>query len=71
MDALFDGRMSKSTTSYLRLTVHRLREILPDCIVSDDDKIRLKDDAPIMSDSMAFETRIIEAARMQGEQRHG
>jgi ATP/maltotriose-dependent transcriptional regulator MalT len=70
LEALFDARADKSSHAYLRQVLRRLREVLPEShLVADDETIGLTDDAPITSDSVYFETRLVEAARLHGEQR--
>lgn len=71
LDALFDGRDSRSSRSYLRQAVHRLREVLPAelGITSDDDTIRLVPAGSFDSDWRRLTRLLHEASSQQGEDR--
>jgi DNA-binding SARP family transcriptional activator len=71
LDVLFDGRVDNSTRAYLRQAVRWLRHVLPDegALVVDGGRARVGDDVLVTSESTVLESRLAEAARLQGEER--
>jgi two-component SAPR family response regulator len=70
LEALFEGRTDESARAYLRQAVHWLRQALPaDAIVVEGGRVRLSDEVAITSESTRFESRLAEAARLQGDDR--
>jgi LuxR family maltose regulon positive regulatory protein len=71
LTALFDGRSDGSARSYLRQAIHQLREVLPDEVrlVSDGSVVSLDESLQVSSDSLLLEAMLVEAGRLQGEQR--
>ncbi|GAA5122243.1 hypothetical protein GCM10023339_40360 [Alloalcanivorax gelatiniphagus] len=70
LDVLFEGRDDESTRSYLRQTVHRLRELLPEGAGPSFDGRILRFTAPVVctSESVNLERRLHEGMRLQGAQ---
>ncbi len=70
LDALFSGRADDSARAYLRQAVHWLRQLLPEGgLVVENGSVGLGEEVAITSDSMRFESALVEAARLQGEGR--
>lgn len=71
LDALFDGRDSPSSRSYLRQAIHRLREALPAEMgaAADDNAIRLCPAGSFDSDSRRLKRLLHQASGQQGENR--
>ena len=70
LQALFGDRRDDATRSYLRQTVHRLREVLPeDALIVKDGHVSLTPEVAVTSESVTLERRLGEAARLQGEDR--
>lgn len=69
LDALFDGRDSSSSRSYLRQAVYRLREVLPEdlCASVDGKMIRLDPIGSFESDSLRFTRLLYEASSQRDE----
>jgi len=66
LDALFGERRDASARSYLRQAVQWLRQLLPEgTITSQEGSVTLDEDAGVVSESMTFEQRLAEAARLQ------
>jgi DNA-binding SARP family transcriptional activator len=72
LEALFGGRSDDSARAYLRQAVHWLRQTLPEgAILVEDGVIRLSEGIEIDAESVRFERRLAEAARLQDAQRLG
>jgi DNA-binding SARP family transcriptional activator len=70
LQALFGDRRDDATRSYLRQTVHRLREVLPEgALAVKDGHVSLTREVSVGSESVMLERRLGEAARLQGEDR--
>jgi DNA-binding SARP family transcriptional activator len=71
VNALFDGRIDDSTRAYLRQAVRWLRHVLPSdgAVVVEGGRVRVGDDVLVTSESTVLESRLTEAARLQGEER--
>lgn len=71
LDALFSGRSDRSSRSYLRQAVFRLREILPDDIgpVVDGSMVRLPRPEAFRSDAETLERALVETASLRGPDR--
>jgi DNA-binding SARP family transcriptional activator len=71
LDVLFDGRVDNSTRAYVRQAVRWLRHVLPDegALVVDGGRARVGDDVLVTRESTVLESRLAEAARLQGEER--
>jgi DNA-binding SARP family transcriptional activator len=71
LEVLFDGRIDDSTRAYLRQAVRWLRHVLPsdDAVVVEGGRVRVGGDALVTSESTVLESRLTEAARLQGEDR--
>jgi DNA-binding SARP family transcriptional activator len=71
LEALFDGRSDRSSRSYLRQAVFRLREVLPQGIgpVVDGSTVRLPHPEAYRSDADALERALAEAASLRGADR--
>jgi DNA-binding SARP family transcriptional activator len=71
LDVLFDGRIDDSTRAYLRQAVRWLRRVLPHegSLVVEGGRVRFGDDVLVTSESTVFESRLAEAARLQGGDR--
>ena len=70
-DALFDGRNDDSARAYLRQTIRYLRACLPDGAGLDvnDSAVALGASLRLTTESVRFEARLVEAARLQNEAR--
>jgi len=67
LDVLFDGRRDGSSRAYLRQAIHWLRQVLPEGAVAvEDGVVRLGDGIAIATESLRFEHRLAEAARLRG-----
>ena len=71
LGALFKGRADNSARAYLRQAINGLRECLPEraLVAPQGGSVALADDVLIVSDSERLESRLIEAARLQGRDR--
>jgi DNA-binding SARP family transcriptional activator len=71
LGALFEGRADDSARAYLRQAIQALRESQPDgaLVAPQGGPVGLADDAVIVSDSDRLESRLAEAARLQGRDR--
>ena len=71
LGALFKGRADDSARAYLRQAIHGLRECLPEgaLVAPQGGSVALADDLLVVSDSDRLESRLIEAARLQGRDR--
>ncbi|MEA2312020.1 MAG: hypothetical protein QOE28_1988 [Solirubrobacteraceae bacterium] len=71
LGALFQGRTDDSARAYLRQAINGLRECLPEAalVAPQGGSVALADDVLIVSDSERLESRLIEAARLQGRDR--
>ena len=71
LDVLFDGRIDDSTRAYLRQAVRWLRRVLPHegSLVVEGGRVRFGDDVVVTSESTVLESRLAEAARLQGDDR--
>jgi len=70
LEALFGERRDDSTRAYLRQAVHQLREVLPDgTVLAENGHVRLADDVGVGSESVSLQRRLVEAARLQGDDR--
>jgi len=71
LGALFEGRADDSARAYLRQAIQALRESLPDgaLVAPQGGPVGLADDVLIVSDSDRLESRLAEAARLQGRDR--
>jgi DNA-binding SARP family transcriptional activator len=71
LGALFKGRADDSARAYLRQAINALRDCLPDgaLITPPGGPVRLADDVLVVSDSDNLESRLMEAARLRGEDR--
>jgi DNA-binding SARP family transcriptional activator len=70
LQALFGDRRDDATRSYLRQTVHRLREVLPEgALTVKEGHVSLTADVGFSSESVTFERRLSEAPRLQGDDR--
>ena len=71
LGALFKGRADNSARAYLRQAINGLRECLPEraLVAPQGGTVALADDVLIVSDSEQLESRLIEAARLQGRDR--
>jgi DNA-binding SARP family transcriptional activator len=70
LEALFDGRSDDSTRAYLRQAVSCLRRLLPgDAELADNGRVRLPEEVVIESESLDFEARLLESARLRGTER--
>jgi ATP/maltotriose-dependent transcriptional regulator MalT/DNA-binding SARP family transcriptional activator len=71
LGALFKGRADNSSRAYLRQAINGLRECLPEraLVAPQGGSVALADDVLIVSDSERLESRLIEAARLQGRDR--
>ena len=71
LGALFKGRADNSSRAYLRQAINGLRECLPEraLVAPQGGSVALADDVAIVSDSGLLESRLIEAARLQGRDR--
>jgi DNA-binding SARP family transcriptional activator len=71
LNVLFDGRIDDSTRAYLRQAVRWLRHVLPSdgAVVVEGGRVRVGEDVLVTSESTVLESRLMEAARLQGEKR--
>jgi DNA-binding SARP family transcriptional activator len=70
LELLFEARTDESARSYLRQAINALRAALPpDGIGVDRTHVGLAADLAVQSDSVRFETALIESARLQPEAR--
>jgi DNA-binding SARP family transcriptional activator len=71
LEVLFDGRIDDSTRAYLRQAVRWLRHVLPDegSLVVEGGRVSMRDDVLVTSESTTLESRLAEAARLQGGER--
>ncbi|NUT57133.1 MAG: transcriptional activator domain protein [Thermoleophilia bacterium] len=71
LGALFGGRADDSARAYLRQTINGLRECLPEraLVAPQGGTVAIADDVLIVSDSERLESRLAEAARLQGRDR--
>jgi DNA-binding SARP family transcriptional activator len=71
LEVLFDGRIDDSTRAYLRQAVRWLRHVLPSdgAVVVEGGRVRVGGDVLVTSESTVLESRLTEAARLQGESR--
>jgi DNA-binding SARP family transcriptional activator len=71
LNVLFDGRIDDSTRAYLRQAVRWLRHVLPSdgAVVVEGGRVRVGEDVLVTSESTLLESRLTEAARLQGEER--
>jgi DNA-binding SARP family transcriptional activator len=71
LSALFDGRSDDAARAYLRQAVHQLREVLPAEVrlVSEPARTWLADPSSVSCESSRLEAALVEAARLQGEER--
>jgi DNA-binding SARP family transcriptional activator len=70
LEALFDARADESTRAYLRQVLLCLRRLLPgDADLVDDSRVRLPEHVVAGSDSLDMEARLVEASRLQGDER--
>jgi DNA-binding SARP family transcriptional activator len=71
LEVLFDGRIDDSTRAYLRQAVRWLRHVLPDegSLVVEGGRVSMRDGVRVTSESTTLESRLAEAARLQGEER--
>jgi DNA-binding SARP family transcriptional activator len=71
LGALFNGRADNSSRAYLRQAINGLRECLPErtLVAPQGGSVALADDVRVVSDSGLLESRLIEAARLQGRDR--
>ena len=71
LGALFNGRADNSARAYLRQAINGLRECLPEraLVAPQGGTVALADEVLIVSDSDRLESRLIEAARLQGRDR--
>jgi len=71
LDVLFDGRIDDSTRAYLRQAVRWLRHVLPDegSLVVEGGRVSMRDGVLVTGESTTLESRLAEAARLQGEER--
>lgn len=69
LNVLFDGEQNDSSRAYLRQAVHRLREVMPPGLgpAFVGDQLSFSGPVSISSDSLQFENLLIEANRLQGE----
>ncbi|MFD1232289.1 BTAD domain-containing putative transcriptional regulator [Pseudonocardia benzenivorans] len=72
LDALFEGRRTESSSSYLRQAVRWLREVLPgeDGVEGVGRKIRINSDLRLMSESEHFKRVVAEASSLRGTARY-
>jgi DNA-binding SARP family transcriptional activator len=70
LEALFDARSDDSARAYLRQAVSCLRRLLPgDAELADNGRVRLPEQVVIESESLDFEARLRESARLRGAER--
>jgi DNA-binding SARP family transcriptional activator len=71
LGALFGGRADESARAYLRQAINALRDCLPDdaLITPPGGPVALAEDVLVVSDSDTLESRLVEAARLRGEDR--
>ena len=71
LGALFEGRADDSARAYLRQAIQALRESLPDgaLVAPQGGPVGLADGVLIVSDAERLESRLAEAARLQGTDR--
>jgi DNA-binding SARP family transcriptional activator len=71
LGALFNGRADDSARAYLRQAINALRDCLPEdaLITPPGGPVALADDLLVVSDSDNLESRLMEAARLRGEDR--
>jgi ATP/maltotriose-dependent transcriptional regulator MalT/DNA-binding SARP family transcriptional activator len=71
LEVLFDGRIDDSTRAYLRQAVRWLRHVLPGerSLVVEGGRVSVGDGVLVTSESTVLESRLVEAARLQGEDR--
>jgi hypothetical protein len=69
LSALFEGEHNDSSRAYLRQAVHRLREVMPPGVgpAFVGDVLSFSGAVSIMSESTQFESLLLEANRLQGE----
>jgi DNA-binding SARP family transcriptional activator len=71
LGALFSGRADDSARAYLRQAINALRECLPEgaLVAPQGGSVGLSGDVLVVSDSERLETKLVEAARLQGRDR--
>jgi DNA-binding SARP family transcriptional activator len=71
LGALFQGRADDSARAYLRQAITALRECLPEgaLITPPGGPVALAEDVLVVADSDTLESRLLEAARLRGEDR--
>jgi DNA-binding SARP family transcriptional activator len=72
LNALFEGRRTESSSSYLRQAVRWLREILPDeeSVEGIDGQIRIRPDLRMVTESGQFRRTVAEAASLARRERY-
>lgn len=67
---LFDGKNDDSAKSYLRQTVHRLREVLPEGLGLgfEGDRLRFSEPVSLTSESVTAHDLLVQAGRVRGDQ---
>jgi ATP/maltotriose-dependent transcriptional regulator MalT/DNA-binding SARP family transcriptional activator len=70
IEVLFDGRHDDSTSAYLRQALRRLRQALPEgVLVVEHGSVRFGGELAVVSESAVVESSLVEAARLQGDDR--
>ncbi len=71
LDALFGGRATDSTRSYLRQALYRLREVLPEALAprTDGNRILLPAPEEVTCDSLTIDALLDQGARLHREEK--